>query len=86
MFSSALYDNVLAFLSGIYLLVACIGAAGMVEEAALRSPGDATTCTVTEVNVRVETSTHTDSDGMTHTTTKTHYDHALDCDAATGPL
>ncbi|MFA3872996.1 hypothetical protein ABS735_04805 [Streptomyces sp. MMCC 100] len=84
-FSGVFYDNVLAFFSGVPLLLACLGVAGMVDEAALRSRGEATTCTVTEVDVRVETSTYTDSDGMTHTTTTTYYDHALDCDAAAGP-
>ncbi|WP_326599308.1 hypothetical protein [Streptomyces sp. NBC_01803] len=84
-FSGVLYDNTLAFFSGFPLLVACIGAAGMVEEAALRSRGEATMCTVTEVDTRVETTTHTDSEGFTHTTTTTYYDHTLDCDATGGP-
>lgn len=84
-FSGFSYGNVVAFFSGIPLFLACLGAAGMVEEAALRSRGEATICTVTEVDVRRETSTHTDSEGFTHTTTTTYYDHALDCDATDGP-
>lgn len=84
-FSGVSYDNVVAFFSGIPLLLACMGAVGMVEEAALRSRGEATICTVTEVDVRRETSTYTDSEGFTHTTTTTYYDHALDCDATDGP-
>ncbi|MGI5347849.1 hypothetical protein ACQEU8_06590 [Streptomyces sp. CA-250714] len=75
------FQPLVAIVTSVLLALSVIGLADEVSNNILRTRGEATRCTVLDVDRQVHTSTYTDSNGVTHTTTKVNYKHKLDCAA-----